>query len=823
MDITRTGTPAARARATGGRASGAGGGWRIRAEAWASLLPTAAAVLVIVAAGLLAERLLGALAHAHSRARVQAEADAFAARLDGALAAQLRGLALIEGVLLGAGLPDAAGFARLAAPHLADPSLRAVAAHAPDGRARVSPARGALGAELAALAAAPPAGLVARLAPGPGSPTLLVAAGGAGGGPRTAAALDLHALSGLATATATADDPGRRIDIALVAGPASAPRLLLGDARALNGAPVTRDLAFPAAELRLAAAPRGGWTAGFPGRWPIRLVTALAALLIAGPMLRTRRLVAERQRHIADLNDREAELARLSRRLGLALEASQVGVWDFDLAGGALVWDSRMNDLYGLPGDGRPRRYADWRGRLHPDDLARAEAEFRDAIEGDGRYASDYRLALPCGGARHIRAIGAVFAAPDGSRRIVGVNWDVTADVEGRAELDAKRREAEAASVAKSQFLATMSHEIRTPMSGVLGMLDLMLRDELGAAQRDRAGIARDSARHLLAILNDILEFSRLEAQSVALDPVPVNPRALLGDVAALLCAAAAERGVALGTTVDPATPDWLTCDPTRLRQVLLNLVGNALKFTDAGRVDVALTWRPDGGGALEVAVRDTGIGIPEADRARLFQRFVQVDGSAARRRGGAGLGLAISRQLVELMGGGIGLDSAPGPGSTFRFWTPAPACAAPDAPDAPREPAGLAPAPAPLRILLAEDNATNQKILSAYLTRAGHSVRLAANGHETLDALARGPFDLVLMDIQMPGMDGIAATRRIRALPGPLAAIPIIALTANAMVGDREAYLAAGMTTYLSKPVAPEALHAAIARVAPPPAARCA
>ncbi len=687
----------------------------------------------------------------------------------------------------------------------------------------VAPDGDSAGAALAALVAEPGAALVVDSVAAPGDPAVLVAAGGSAG-PRTGAALDLRALYDLAVGPAAGAGDTVQVEVALTAGAATGRQLLFGDARVLGDAPVTRDLAVPGVDWRLAAAPREGWTTDFRGRWLVRSLTVLAALLLAGPMLRTRRLVEERQRHIADLNDREAQLARLSRRLGLALDASQVGVWDYDITSGALVWDGRMDELYALPHDGRARRYADWRNRLHPGDLARAEAEFRAAIEGDGRYVSDYRLKLPGGDARHIRAIGAVFAEPDGAHRIVGVNWDVTADVERSAELDAKRREAEAASVAKSQFLATMSHEIRTPISGVLGMLDLVLREDLSPRQRERAGVARDSARHLLTILNDILEFSRLEAQSVALEPAPVSLRALIGDAAALLGAAAAERGVALSTAIDPATPDWLMCDPTRLRQVVLNLVGNALKFTDAGRVDVEARYLPGrGGGVLDVAVRDTGIGIPEADRARLFQRFVQVDGSPGRRRGGAGLGLAISRQLVELMGGEISVESEPGCGSTFRFWAPAAPCAAPaPAPEA-RDAGARTAAPAPLRILLAEDNVTNQQILSAYLTMAGHRVRLAADGAEAVEALSETRFDLVLMDVQMPGMDGLTATRRIRALPGPARTIPIVALTANAMRGDREACLAAGMTDYLAKPVAAEALYAAIARAAAPPAARCA
>ena len=257
--------------------------------------------------------------------------------------------------------------------------------------------------------------------------------------------------------------------------------------------------------------------------------------------------------------------------------------------------------------------------------------------------------------------------------------------------------------------------------------------------------------------------------------------------------------------------PDWVVGDPTRLRQVLMNLVGNAVKFTDAGRVELGLRYDA-GDGVLRVAVRDTGIGIPDAAKGQLFRRFAQVDASTTRERGGTGLGLAISRQLVELMGGEIGVDSVAGLGSTFRFWIPAPPAPAPDA--APGTPAAAAPERlAPLRVLVAEDNPTNQHVLTAYLAMAGHAVRVVGNGLEAVEAMAESAFDLVILDIQMPVMDGLAAARRIRALDGPAAGVPILALTANALGDERERYRAAGMDDYVAKPIAADALDAAIAR----------
>jgi CheY-like chemotaxis protein len=336
-------------------------------------------------------------------------------------------------------------------------------------------------------------------------------------------------------------------------------------------------------------------------------------------------------------------------------------------------------------------------------------------------------------------------------------------------------------------------------------MLDLILRSEPDPGQRERVAIARASALHLLAILNDILDHSKLEANRITLEAADANVHRLARDVVALMAAGAGDRAVEVAAEIAPEVPVWLVCDATRLRQVLMNLVGNGVKFTEAGRVELRLGYAR---GRLEVAVRDTGVGIPEAARARLFQRFAQVDPASP--RGGAGLGLAISRQLVELMGGEISVESAPGVGSTFRFSIAAPAGGKPAAEQA------VSPLPAPLpprRVLVAEDNPTNRQILAAYLGMAGHEVRMVTNGLEALAEVQRGGFDLVIMDVQMPLMDGITATRRIRALDGPWSAIPVVALTASAMHGDREHCLAAGMTDYVTKPVSVEALYGAIAR----------
>jgi CheY-like chemotaxis protein len=349
-------------------------------------------------------------------------------------------------------------------------------------------------------------------------------------------------------------------------------------------------------------------------------------------------------------------------------------------------------------------------------------------------------------------------------------------------------------------------------MSGVLGLLGLVLEGPLSRKQRERATIALASAQSLLEILNDILDFSKLEANQIRLFEAEVAIRPLVAEVIELMAANAAQKGLALSYQVSAGVPSAVVGDEVRLRQVLTNLVSNAIKFTESGEVVVRVDYAPAGGGELRVEVADTGIGIAAEQHDRIFQEFVQADNSLTRRVGGTGLGLAICKQLVELMGGTIGVRSVPGMGSTFSFSVKASPVTV--APEAEPEPAAPGPAPlSPLRVLLAEDNATNRYLIRAYLRGAGHQIVCVGNGTEAVAAAATGDFDVVLMDVQMPEIDGLSAARSIRELPGRPAAVPIIALTANAMPSDREACFAAGMTDYISKPIDVAMLHAALHR----------
>lgn len=361
---------------------------------------------------------------------------------------------------------------------------------------------------------------------------------------------------------------------------------------------------------------------------------------------------------------------------------------------------------------------------------------------------------------------------------------------------------AEAASQAKSEFLANMSHEVRTPLNGILGMLGLLQDQGLDATARQFVTSAQASANHLLAIVNDILDLSKLEAGRLDIEASAFSPRGLVEAAVSLLGPQAHARGNQLTWGIASDVPRWAIGDEGRLRQVLLNLAGNAIKFTHGGdvRIAVSAAGLTDRDFRLVVEVADTGIGIPADVLPRLFQNFNQADGSISRRFGGTGLGLSICKKLVGLMGGEITVTSREGHGSTFRFEVPCGLAAAPAPPPAELPAAGETARP--LRVLVAEDNHTNQILIRHLLGREGHHCDIVADGREAVDAVGVRPYDIVLMDAQMPEMDGVAATRAIRAADGRVARIPIIMLTANAMAGDRERYLDAGASDYVSKPI---------------------
>jgi signal transduction histidine kinase/CheY-like chemotaxis protein len=384
---------------------------------------------------------------------------------------------------------------------------------------------------------------------------------------------------------------------------------------------------------------------------------------------------------------------------------------------------------------------------------------------------------------------------------------------ERTAELEAARVAAEAANQAKSDFLANMSHEIRTPMAGVIGVAEILAASPLGAHERQCVETIRSSASALGQIVGEILDFSEIEAGRLEIHPVAMSPVRLVEAVAALFRPLAAKKRVALHLETAADLPAAVTSDPVRLRQVLVNVVGNAVKFTEQGRIEIRIRRQlVDARPGLRMEVEDTGIGIEAAAAEQIFQPFSQGDASARRRFGGTGLGLAISRSLLELLGGTIGFRSVPGRGSCFWFEFPAEPAAAADL-EAGQEAAPAHPVHHPGSILVVEDEPIGRWIATRMLEAQGHRVVAVESGAAALEALAAETFDLVLMDCQMPGLDGYETTRQIRKREGTSRHTPVVALTAHAMQGDRERCLAAGMDDYVTKPITAGVLEGMIGR----------
>ena len=450
------------------------------------------------------------------------------------------------------------------------------------------------------------------------------------------------------------------------------------------------------------------------------------------------------------------------------------------------------------------RRVADL---VHPDDAPMLTAAMALIYDGDGHTGSapsqiEYRARHRDGRWLWLETRSSVIRDPQTGEPTgaMSVAREITARRALEAELQQRTLEAQAATEAKSDFLANMSHEIRTPLTAILGF-SRMLRglDDMPPEAAQHLQRIATAGEALLSVVNDILDFSKLDAGQLELDARPFDPAGFVRETLDLVAEQAALKGLSVKVELAEGLPPAIMADSGRLRQILLNLLGNAIKFTKTGGIRVAVRHGTEMGGRLHIAVSDTGAGVPADRRDRLFQRFSQVDGSVSRHHGGSGLGLAICKRLAEIMGGDVGVDSVEGQGSTFWFHIAAPPAVI-DYDDLFEDDEEAAMTP--LRLLVVDDLAVNRELALAILTPFGHDVVEACGGQEAVAAAGAEVFDLILMDLQMPGMDGMSATRAIRAGDGPNRATPILALSADVLAGQQAACRAAGMNDHIAKPI---------------------
>jgi PAS domain S-box-containing protein len=752
---------------------------------------------------------------------------------------------------------------------------------------------------------------------------------------------------------------GSGIELALIGrdGMGAAGEQFYGDTRIVEDDPVLVDISFPVGSWQLMARPLGGWSVPPDNLWSLRLALLVAGALILFPTFLAGRLSAARRSAIFTLKRREHELETLSRRLEVALESSKMGIWDFEPDSGRLIWDQQMCNLYGCSGDTDNLRLETWKQRLHPEDIESSIQAFERALQDGGHYAEDFRIVHPNGVMYHIRGIGVSFKDAAGKIRMIGVNWDVTQDVQLRDELirtnqtlqqrngemhegqlaleqahaelqeqqaelhrlslvakhasdsiimtdadnrivwvnegftrvtgyspaeaigtkpvellngpnsdpsttreisdhlargerfhteilnytksgeeiwistnlvpilnddgqielvvgierdvtESKTRQrelaearisAELADRAKSDFLANMSHEIRTPMNGIIGMADLLAESGLAAEEKQYVDTIQESSSALLKIINDILDLSRLEAGKLEISSTDFDLRHCIESAVDLLRPKAKEKEISITVNYATGLVERVLGDDGRLRQILVNLLGNAVKFTAEGGVKISVGADETDPYRLLIEIEDSGIGISPEQAQHIFDRFSQADSAITRAFGGTGLGLTISSVLAKRMGGGITLRSELGAGCCFSLCVQ---MAPTDTSKKKIEPPTYSPSTVLTEslVLLAEDNRVNRLLINKYLNDQPLELVEAVNGREAVNLCLKRAPDIVLMDMSMPELDGIAATREIRALD--IEQPTIVALTANAFESDREACLAAGMDHFLSKPI---------------------
>jgi two-component system, sensor histidine kinase and response regulator len=500
----------------------------------------------------------------------------------------------------------------------------------------------------------------------------------------------------------------------------------------------------------------------------------------------------------------ESGLRMLAERLSLATSVADVGVWEWDVVTGAMNWDDTMVGIYGFTLT-KESPYQQWQKSVHPDDLHLAEGVLQKTLRDKCRAAVDFRIIRPDGTIRHLSAAEGPILDENGNvRRIIGVNIDVTKRKEAEADLKRAKEEAEAANRAKTEFLANISHEIRTPMNGIMGMTELVLDTELDSEQREYLNLAKVSADSLLSLINDILDYSKIEAGKLDIESIEFNLGDCLGDTMKTLSLRAHQKGLELAFEIEPNVPDALIGDPGRLRQIILNLVGNAIKFTEQGEVVLSVQLLTHVGNELELhfTVSDTGIGISAEKQSEIFDAFKQADGSMTRKYGGTGLGLTISSRLVELMGGRIWVESELGEGSRFHFTTNFKLQTSATRTVVPRDPATLRD----MRVLVVDDNATNRQILVKMLNSWGMVPTVSESGAKAMVTLTESKgigrtYSLILLDAQMPEMDGFALAEYIKRHPSFRSAT-IMMLSSAGQRGDAMRCRELGVAAYLTKPI---------------------
>jgi PAS domain S-box-containing protein len=562
----------------------------------------------------------------------------------------------------------------------------------------------------------------------------------------------------------------------------------------------------------------------------LHLQSAVISALILVGLVSTRGFALDQQALLRTLADRQMALSDSERKLSVAVEAAGDGLFDIDLVSGELRVSATWLTMLGYAPDEVQMPILEWRRFVHPDDLPGVQAEYAAHFRGETPHTStEHRMLCKDGSYKWVLARGqlAERTAAGRPRRIIGATMDLSARKAMEQQLEAARDVAESANHAKGVFLANMSHEIRTPLNGVIGTAGALARRPLAAEEREMVALIQASGQTLDRLLSDILDQAKIEAGQFELIVAPFDLRHEIETAAELMRARADEKGIGFGVTYAAGARGTFAGDAVRIRQIVSNLASNAIKFTAAGDVRIHVDClEPDTPGApsrLRLEVVDSGIGFdPEAAR-RLFTRFTQADGSISRQFGGTGLGLAICRTLVDLMQGEIRAASEPGVGSTFTVELPllrtvsladydALTAAGADRCEPSADAAGTM---ARLRILLAEDHPTNQRVAQLILEPAGVDLTIVGNGREAVEIFQPNLFDLILMDMQMPVMDGLTATREIRRRERELgiAPTPIAMLTANAMCEHKDQAAAAGAHHLIAKPITPESLMAGVER----------